>query len=201
MRRRRPNKSHEQDAKRSKECNKWTQYLSITCMCQSEDRKAEAERKTNRHNCLLIAQSTRGTLVDSSKEGDLLPSNLSSVNAEDGGGEKDRQSLHAAKRRNDPANSRAEIEGNAYTHSYISSINIGRTERRRMFVFDGVEGYGEGQVWEGETGPSIGEEGEANRDGEHVRGKVGDVEGFGARGEETEEAVPEGGKGCGAWCG
>jgi hypothetical protein len=123
MRRRRPNKSHEQDAKRSKECNKWTQYLSITCMCQSEDRKAEAERKTNRHNCLLIAQSTRGTLVDSSKEGDLLPSNLSSVNAEDGEGEKDRQSLHAAKRRNDPANSRAEIEGNAYTPTHTSPIN------------------------------------------------------------------------------
>jgi hypothetical protein len=57
-------------------------------------------------------------------------------------------------------------------------------------VFDGVEGYGEGQVWEGETGPSIGEEGEANRDGERVRGKVGDVEGFGARGEEAEETFP-----------
>jgi hypothetical protein len=199
MRRRRPNKSHEQDAKRSKECNKWTQYLSITCMCQSEDRKAEAERKTNRHNCLLIAQSTRGTLVDSSKEGDLLPSNLSSVNAEDGGGEKDRQSLHAAKRRNDlPTQEPRSRVTHTRPPTLVQSM-VGRTERRRRLVFEGIEGYGEGQVWEGETGPSIGEEGEANRDGERVRGKVGDVEGFGARGEEAGGAVPRAARG--EWCG
>ena len=113
--------------------------------------------------------------------------------------------MHAAKRRNDPANSRAEIEGNAYTPTHTSSINIRRTERRRRLVFDGVEGYGEGQVWEGETGPSISGEGEANKDGERVRGKVGDVEGFGARGGEAEEAVPRAARGAlaggGEWCG
>ena len=70
-------------------------------------------------------------------------------------------------------------------------------------MFDGVEGYGKGQVWEGETGPSIGEEGEASGDGEHVRGKVGDVEEFGS--EEAEEAVPRAARGAleggSEWCG
>jgi hypothetical protein len=113
--------------------------------------------------------------------------------------------LRAAKHRNDAADLRDEIEGDAYMPTHTSSINIGKTERRRRLVLDSVEGYGEGQVGEGETGLSIGEEGEANRDGERVRGKVGDVEGFGARGEEAEEAVPRavrdtlegGGEGCG----
>jgi hypothetical protein len=76
--------------------------------------------------------------------------------------------LHAAKRRNDPANSRAEIEGDAYTPTYASSIDIGGTERSGRLVYDGVEGCREGRVGEGETRSSIGEEGEANRDGERV---------------------------------
>jgi hypothetical protein len=97
--------------------------LKSRCL-SSEDGNAEASGKTHMQITKYIRHcDTHGTLDKPTWEGDVLPSNVSSVSAT-AGREKDGSPFRAAKHRRDSAN----IECNAYPATHKSSVNTGGGE-------------------------------------------------------------------------